>query len=285
VSLSVRAYVAQVDRILAAAENLFGREDLGPGPVTAAAATGIPPAPAGTSALAGGASTTARSYHAASQRVNALDEQVTTSITQARTATAEGRIAASQVRQRAQATAAALTPATSNPAGVTRLVSTMNARLTDMQHHIGTTATNNAALAARFGQLADGYNAVATAYVPPKPPPSTPDGPQCWIGTKNGDIQKLCPSDTSVVTYVDDDGNYVAKDLHSGDITIMHRPGPLDGYPSACWLPTAGADRSICGPGTTEWMYPRDGSLITERIGPDGKAHIVYQTPLGPLVP
>ena len=192
-SSSIRAYVTQVDRILAAGENLFPREDIGPGPLTAAAATGIPPTPAEASALADGASTTARNYHAMSQRVSALDEQVTSSLAKARAATDEGRITATQVRQSAQATATALVPATGNPAGVTRLVSTMNARITDMQHHVETTATNNAAMAARFGQLADGYNAVATAYVPPKPPPSTPDGPQCWIGTKTVTSKNSAP--------------------------------------------------------------------------------------------
>jgi hypothetical protein len=107
----------------------------------------------------------------------------------------------------------------------------------------------------------------------------------CWIGTKDGDVHRLCPSDTDTVTYVDDDGNYVAKTVPGGEITIMHRPGPIDGNPTVCWLPHAGADRTICGPAATSWMYPSGGFLITEETGTDGKVHIAFQTPLGPLNP
>lgn len=115
-------------------------------------------------------------------------------------------------------------------------------------------------------------------------PPGQPAGPCCWIGTENGDVAKLCPPDTDTVTYVDKDGNYVAKSLSSGEVTIIHRPGPM-GASNACWLPSGDADRAICGPGATQWMYPRNGFLITEELGPDGRVHVVYQTPLGPLIP
>jgi hypothetical protein len=32
-------------------------------------------------------------------------------------------------------------------------------------------------------------------------------------------------------------------------------------------------------------MYPSGGFLITEETGKDGKVHIAFQTPLGPLNP
>lgn len=124
------------------------------------------------------------------------------------------------------------------------------------------------------------------AYVDPKPPPAGQDAvPSCWIGTADGDVAALCPPGTDTVTYVDADGNYVFKDLNSGAVTIQLRPGPGDDDPQSCWLPTAGASRSICGPDTTSWTYPKDGYLITEELGPDGKVHIKFQTPLGPLIP
>ncbi|KMO82535.1 hypothetical protein MCHLDSM_01158 [Mycolicibacterium chlorophenolicum] len=107
----------------------------------------------------------------------------------------------------------------------------------------------------------------------------------CFIGTAHGDVAALCPAGTDTVSYVDDDGNYVFKDLQSGEVTVHMRPGPVEGDPQACWLPTAGASRSICGPGTTSWTYPKDGFLITEELGPDGKPRIRFQTPLGPLIP
>lgn len=107
----------------------------------------------------------------------------------------------------------------------------------------------------------------------------------CYIGTEDGDVVKLCPPDTDTVTYFDKDGNYVSKDLDTGEVTIMHPPGPQDDAPTDCWLPSADADRSICGPRTTTWTYPRDGYLITEQLGPDGKTHITFRTPPGPLIP
>lgn len=124
------------------------------------------------------------------------------------------------------------------------------------------------------------------AYVDPTPPPPAQAAPPvCFIGTADGDVAALCPADTDTVSYVDDDGNYVFKDLQSGEVTVSMRPGPVDGDPQTCWLPTAGASRSICGPDTTSWMYPKDGFLITEELGPDGKPRIGFQTPAGPLVP
>ena len=124
-----------------------------------------------------------------------------------------------------------------------------------------------------------------TAHVDPKPPPSRPAGTCCWIGTENGDVSRLCPPDTDTVTYVDKDGNYVAKDLDTGTVTVMMRPGSDSGAGHSCWLGSATADRSICGPNTTQWTYPRDGYLITERLEPDGSIQIIFQTPLGPLAP
>jgi hypothetical protein len=120
---------------------------------------------------------------------------------------------------------------------------------------------------------------------PRQPQPNHPKPPLCYIGAEGADPAKVCPPETDTVTYVDKDGNYVSKDLQTGVVTVVHRPGPVDGDPSVCFLPSAGADRSICGPGTTTWMYPRDGQLITDELGPDGKVHTRFQTPPGPLIP
>lgn len=119
----------------------------------------------------------------------------------------------------------------------------------------------------------------------PQPPPSHPKPAPCYTGGEGDSPAKVCPPETDTITYVDKDGNYVSKDLQSGVVTVIHRPGPVDGDPSVCYLPSAGADRSICGPDTTDWMYPRDGKMITDELGPDGKVHTAFQTPPGPLIP
>ncbi|WP_139803448.1 hypothetical protein [Mycobacterium avium] len=122
------------------------------------------------------------------------------------------------------------------------------------------------------------------AHVDPKPLPPASGTVCCYIGTEDGDVS-VCPKNTDTYTYFDKDGNYVAKSATSGEVTIMHRPGPQPEWPQSCWLPSADADRSICGPGTINWVYPKDGYIITEELGPDGKSHIRFQTPPGPLIP
>jgi hypothetical protein len=126
---------------------------------------------------------------------------------------------------------------------------------------------------------------VPAAHVDPKPPPSRPAGTCCWIGTENGDVASLCPPDTDTVTYVDKDNNYVSKDLGTGEVTVMMRPGPISSVGNDCWLGSADADRSICGPNAIRWTYARGGYLVTEQLDPDGTIRVIRQTPLGPLIP
>jgi len=284
-SSGVRAYIAQVDRLLAAGQGLFPPASQ---PGRGAPITGggeIPAPPPGASGLSVGSSGAAQDYRSTLTQTAALDDDVIAATRAADTIGQNGRTGAMGVRQTAQSAAAAIAPATNSPAGVKLLVSSMDERLADMQRQIDTTRAQNQPLAAGFQRLTAGYDSLPTAYVPPEPPPTRPAGSMCWIGTKDGDVHRLCPSDTDTVTYVDDDGNYVAKTVPGGEITIMHRPGPIDGNPTVCWLPHAGADRTICGPAATSWMYPSGGFLITEETGKDGKVHIAFQTPLGPLNP
>jgi hypothetical protein len=281
----VRAYIAQVDRLLGVAQGLFPGGD---GPGVGALSTGAseaPAAPPGASGLVIGAGDVGQGYRGSWTKTTALDYDVNAVALAAGASGQNGRTAASGIRQTALSAAAAIAPATDSPAAVKTLVSTMDHQLADMQREIGATKAQNQPLAVQLQQLADGYRALETAYVPPKPLPPVAAGSLCWIATKDGDVQRLCPSDTDTVTYVDDDGNYVAKTVPGGEITILHRPGPMDGNPTACWLPHAGADRSICGPAATSWTYPDGGFLVTEETGPDGKVRVIFHSPLGPLNP
>ena len=280
----VGAYIAQVDRLLGAGQGLFPQGGPGVGALSSGGDR-VPAAPAGGSGLAVGAGGAAQDYRGTLAQVSGLDADVNAAAGAGEANGQNGRAGATGVRQTAQSAAAAIAPATGSPAGVKVLVSTMDQRLADMQRQIDTTKAQNRPLAVRLHRLADGYRAVKTGYVPPRPPPTAPSGSMCWIGDKDGDVHALCPSDTDTVTYVDGDGNYVAETVPGGEVTVVHRPGPVDGDPTVCWLPHAGADRSICGPAATSWMYPNAGFLVTEETGPDGKVRVIFQTPLGPLIP
>ena len=281
----VGAYIAQVDRLLGAGQGLFPQGGPGVGALNAGG-SGVAAAPPGASGMSVGAGGAVQDYRGSWARVGGLDDDVNGTASAGDATGQNGRAGATGVRQTAWSAAAAIAPATGSPAGVKVLVSTMDQRLADMQRQIDSTKAHNQPLADRLHHLADRYRAVQTGYVPPRPPP-TPSlgGSMCWIGTEDGDVHALCPSDTDTVTYVDGDGNYVAKTLPGGEVTIFHRPGPVEGDPTVCWLPRAGADRSICGPAATSWMYPDAGFLITEETGPDGKVGVTFRTPLGPLDP
>lgn len=279
----VKAYLAQVDRVLASAQELFRLAT--PAAKVGPVEEGIPPATSGVSRLAAGADGVAFSYRDSWSRVAGIDRRANTTVTDANVNAQTGRDCAAAVRRAAAAAAAAIAPATEGPSGMKLLVSKMDARLADMQDCITASTTRNADSAAHLNSTADGYRSIATAYVPPRPPPQVAGGSLCWIGSKHGDVKRLCPDDTDTVTYVDDAGNYVSKSLSDGEITGIHRPGPVDGDPSVCWLPHPGADRSICGPGATSWMYPSSGYLVTEETGQDGRVRVAFRTPLGPLIP
>lgn len=149
--------------------------------------------------------------------------------------------------------------------------------------HAATFSTENAELARRFKAI--DFPHIPDAHKDPSlPPPGQANPFICYIGTEDGDVKRICPPDTTQVSYFDKSGHYVIKNLKTEETEI--RPlGPSEGNPTACWLPSADANRSICGPGTTSWIYPRGGNIVTEEIGPDGKPRIAFNTPPGPLVP
>ena len=133
-----------------------------------------------------------------------------------------------------------------------------------------------------------GPRARPDAYIEPKPPPAKPWRP-CWIGSPDADVKAVCPSDTSDVEYFDKDGDLVSRDVGTGATTVIDHPGmnPPPEAPGDCYLPSAGADRSICAPNTDMWIYPGPGgSQVTESLEHPGSddRYFTIQHP-GPMDP
>ena len=155
------AYVAQVDRVLAAGQGLFPAST-GPGSV-GGGEPGLPPPPP-KSGLNVGVSGAGEDYRQGWRGVAALDVQTNGGAADGKAENERGQAGAIGVRQTAQSQAAAIAPATGSPAGVKLLVSTMDERLAAMQREIDTTKAQNRLLATRLRQIAAAYRtAAATA--------------------------------------------------------------------------------------------------------------------------
>ena len=211
----------------------------------------------------------------------ALDAKLSGLVSDAASADAAGRNQSGNVVNAAAGDTARTGPFTNTPAGQRALLITLRDRVDEQRQVVSAYKTRDADLAAKVRQL--DYRNAAVPYQPP--PPANDTSAPCWIGTADGDIAALCPSNTDTVTYVDDAGNYVSESLRTGEITVIFEPGPDPNDTESCWLPSADADRSICGPGTTHWRYPHNGNLITEELQPGGEIKVIFQTPLGPLIP
>ena len=161
---TVGAHVAHVDGVLAAGKALFpvsasaGRVGAGGGPAVVAAPPGAQ--------LSSGAGGAGDDYQRHWDGLGALDDQTNRAADEATAAGQQGRAGASAVRQSARAQAAALAPATASPAGDKLLVSTMDAHLGAMQHHIDATKAHNALVAGRLDGLANGYRTTAPGLPP-----------------------------------------------------------------------------------------------------------------------
>ncbi|MDV3133299.1 hypothetical protein [Mycobacterium sp. 29Ha] len=156
---SVGAYVAQVDRVLAAGQGLFPAST-GPGSVGGGGEPAVPPAPP-RSGLNVGAAGAGEDYRANWRGVTALDAQTNGGAADGRAENERGQAGATGVRQTAQSQAAAIAPATGSPAGVKLLVSSMDERLAAMQREIETTKAQNRLLATRLRQIAAAYRSAA----------------------------------------------------------------------------------------------------------------------------
>ncbi|MGY4646631.1 lytic transglycosylase [Mycobacterium sp. URHB0021] len=155
----VGAYIAQVDRVLAAAQGVFPAARPGPGSVLTQG-PGVPAAPAD-SALGAGASSAGDGYKQSWGKVTGLDAQTNGTSAAGSTEGQNGRIGATGVRQSAASTAAAIAPATGTPSGVKTLVTSMDDRLAAMQRQLDSTKAQNKLLATRLRQVAMAYRSAA----------------------------------------------------------------------------------------------------------------------------
>jgi cell wall-associated NlpC family hydrolase len=156
----VGAYIAQVDRVLAAAQGVFPAAG-GPGSVQSQA-PGVPAAPAD-SALSTGAGNAGDGYKRTWGAVTGLDAQTNGTSAAGAADGLNGRSNATGVRQSAASAAAAIAPATGSPAGVKTLVASMDGRLAAMQRQLDATKAQNQLLATRMRQLAMAYRQSAQA--------------------------------------------------------------------------------------------------------------------------
>ena len=153
------AYVAQVDRVLAAGQGLFPAST-GPGSVGGGGEPAVPPAPS-RSGLNVGVSGAGEDYRQSWRGVAALDARTNGGAADSRAENERGLAGATGVRQTAQSQAAAIAPATGSPAGVKLLVSSMDERLAAMQREIDTAKAQNRLLATRLRQIAAAYRTAA----------------------------------------------------------------------------------------------------------------------------
>ena len=155
----VRAYIAQVDRLLGAGQGLFPQA--GPGvAVLNAGGGGVPAAPPGASGMSLGSGGAAQDYRGSWAQVTRLDDAANATAGAGDATGQNGRSGATGVRQTAQSAAAAIAPATGSPAAMKVLVSTMDDRMADMQRQIDTTKTQNKLLAGRMRQMVMAYRAM-----------------------------------------------------------------------------------------------------------------------------
>ena len=221
----------------------------------------------------------------AATRVAGADGQMSGQLAAAASTAGQASSTVSRIAERTDGGVAALAPTTDTAAGRAALAAHLERQLDAVQNAVNNGQLHDAAIGQNIRTAAQGYEIAPRGHVDPKPPPEREAPALCWIGTEDGDVAAICPPNTEEVSYVDDDGNYVSKNLRTGEVTVVMAPGSLPVNPSVCWLPSPGADRSICGPATTSWIYPKGGYLITEELGPDGKTRVTFRTPLGPLIP
>lgn len=153
------AFVAGVDRLLSRGHGLFPASggDVG----VDASGEPVPAPPAGTGGLSEGAAAAGGEYQRSRTAISALDADSSQAAGQGSEVGQQGRAGAGLVRDTARVQASAIAPASSSPAGMKLLVSTMDERLSEMQRQVDTTKAQNQLLATRLRQVAAAYQGAA----------------------------------------------------------------------------------------------------------------------------
>ena len=162
--MTVDAYLAGVDRLLARGHGLFPAFGTGGGVgVDDVSDPPVPAPPAGGGSLTEGVANAGDGYQRWRARVAALDADTNQAADDGSEAGAQGRANSGQVRDTARAQADAIAPATNSPAGARLLVSTMDQRVADMQRELDRANAQNRLIAVRMRQLAMAYQGVGSS--------------------------------------------------------------------------------------------------------------------------
>jgi hypothetical protein len=156
---SVGAYIAHVDRLLAAGQSLF-TPTTSPPTLSDRLQPSIPP-PLPKSGLSVGVTGIGGDYHQNWHTVTALDADTDGQGSAGRSDIERAGTAATAVRETARAQSDAIAPSARSPAGVRLLASTMDERLDAMQREINTAKAQQRLLTARLRQLAAAYRMTA----------------------------------------------------------------------------------------------------------------------------
>jgi hypothetical protein len=156
---SVDAYVAHVDRLLAAGQSLFATST-GRANVSGTDQQSIP-SPPSKGGLSFGVTGIREDYQQKWHTVTALDADTDGQGSAGRSENKRAGAAATAVRDTARAQADAIAPSARSPAGARVLVSSMDERLTAMQREIDTAKAQQRLLATRLRQLANAYRMMA----------------------------------------------------------------------------------------------------------------------------
>jgi hypothetical protein len=155
----VDAYIAHVDRVLAAGQSLFAAST-GPVSLGDAVQESVPSSPP-RNGLDIGLTAVRDEYQRNWRNVTALDTHTDGQGAAGKSENERARTSATGVRQTARSQAHAIAPTVRTPAGVRLLVSSMDERLAAMQRQLDTTKTQNRLLATRLHQLATAYRMTA----------------------------------------------------------------------------------------------------------------------------
>lgn len=157
--MTIRDFVADVERLLTRAHELF--PDHSGAPLPAYDVTSAPVTPNQASGLQSGASAVAQSYQQAQGQVSTLNDQMRQAISRANAIGEQGRAASALIRDQARALGEASPSLSRTPAGTRALVAAMDQHLAAMQTQLESARSDYQSVSATLHQVAAGYRTLA----------------------------------------------------------------------------------------------------------------------------